>query len=71
MIEIEVESPLGRPNFKLRGENQDLVEKAAVELRKALDYIDHLPFNRQNSTEQVRLRREEIAGKYHVEIVME
>jgi hypothetical protein len=71
MIEIEVENPLGRPNYMVRGEDQDLVTEAAEDFRKALDYIDHLPFNMTNSAEQSRLRKKDIEEKYHIEIVTE
>lgn len=71
MIEIEIENPLGRPNYKLKGEDESLVTEAAIELQSALDYIDHLPFNRQNSAEQARLRKKDIEEKYHIQITME
>lgn len=71
MIEIEIESPIGRPNYKLRGEDETQVNDAAMELRKALDYIDHLPFNMTNSTEQAELHKKNIEEKYQVEIIME
>ncbi|MBR0599337.1 hypothetical protein [Sinanaerobacter chloroacetimidivorans] len=71
MIEIEIENPLGRPNYKLRGLDENQVAEAASEFQKALDYIDHLPFNRQNSAEQARLRKNDIEDKYHIKIVME
>lgn len=71
MKEIEIENPLGRPNYKLKGEDEDQVTEAASEFQKALDYIDHLPFNRQNSAEQARLHKKEVEEKYHIEIALE
>lgn len=70
MLEIEIENPLGRPNFKLRGEDDNQVNEAAIEFQKALNVIDHLPYNMTNSTEQVRLCKKDIQDKYHIEITM-
>lgn len=68
MLEIEIENPLGRPNFKLRGEDENQVNEAAVEFQKSLYIIDHLPYNMTNSTEQVRLCKKDIEDKYQIEI---
>ena len=70
MLEIEIENPLGRPNFKLKGEDENQVNEAAVEFQKALNIIDHLPYNMTSTTEQVRSSKKDIEDKYQIEITM-
>lgn len=68
MIEIIIESPLGKPNYKVRGEDETQVTEAASEFKKALDFIDHFQFDWDNVTEQAVLRKKDIEDKYHIEI---
>lgn len=68
MMEIEVESLVGRPNYKVRGEDEDAVTEAASEFQKSLDAIDHFPFDWNDATEQTGSRKKDIEEKYHIEI---
>lgn len=68
MKEMRIENPLGQYAYILKGEDAGCVDQAVTEFQKALDYINHLPYNMTYTTEQIKNRKNEIEKKYNVYI---
>ncbi|MCG8482640.1 MAG: hypothetical protein MJA31_04975 [Clostridia bacterium] len=70
MKEIKLENYTGVSDFIIRGENTEETEQAVKAFEKALEYINHLPYNMTYTTQQVQNLRKEIEEKYNVEIAL-
>ncbi len=70
MKEIKLENYTGVSDFIIRGECPEKTEEAVKAFEKALEYINHLPYNMTYTTRQVQNLRKEIEEKYDVEIAL-
>lgn len=71
MKEVKVINDVGAYDYKIIGTESEQTEKAAEEFKKALDYINHLPYNMTNTTQLIENRKKEVQEKYQIKIVSE
>lgn len=71
MREVKVINAVGAYDFKILGTESEQTEKAAEEFKKALNYINHLPYNMTNTNQLIENRKKEVEEKYKIKIIAE